>query len=125
MAFGRLAARSIGFAAGKSAKRLYTLCGGRPRAAEPLDESPTADLPGQRRVHRAPASRLPEGNDFSEVPKAQRRIIRSLQWYKQQYSNPKVAMAKAYESGAYTLAQIAGYFGVHYSTVSRAVKQAE
>jgi putative transposase len=34
-------------------------------------------------------------------------------------------MAKAYESGAYTLAQIAGHFGVHYSTVNRAVKQAE
>jgi hypothetical protein len=34
-------------------------------------------------------------------------------------------MAKAYESGAYTLAQIAGHFGVHYSTVSRAVKQPE
>jgi hypothetical protein len=40
-------------------------------------------------------------------------IIRSLQWYKQQHSNPKVAMAKAYESGAYTLAQIAGHFAVH------------
>ena len=34
-------------------------------------------------------------------------------------------MAKAYESGAYTLAQIAGYFAVHYSTVSCAVKQPE
>jgi hypothetical protein len=32
-------------------------------------------------------------------------------------------MVKAYESGAYTLAQIVGHFGVHYSTVSRAVKQ--
>ena len=70
-------------------------------------------------------SRLPEEKEFSEVPKVQRRIIGSLQWYKQQHSNPKVAMAKAYESGAYTLAQIAGHFGVHYSTVSRAVKQAE
>ncbi len=36
-----------------------------------------------------------------------------------------VRAKKAYESGAYTLAQIAGYFGVHYSTVSRAVKQPE
>ena len=69
-------------------------------------------------------SRLLE-KEFSEVPKVQRRIIRSLQWYKHQHSNPKVAMAKVYESGAYTLAQIAGHFGVHYSTVSRAVKQAE
>ena len=58
-------------------------------------------------------SRLPEEKEFSGVPKVQRRIIRSLQWYKHQHSNPKVAMAKAYESGAYTLAQIAGHFGVH------------
>jgi putative transposase len=70
-------------------------------------------------------SRLLEEKDFSEVPKVQRRITRSLQWYKHQHSNPKVAMVKAYESGAYTLAQIAGHFAVRYSTVSRAVKQAE
>jgi putative transposase len=70
-------------------------------------------------------SRLLEEKDCSEVPKVQRRLIRSLPWYKHQHSNPKVAMAKAYESGAYTLAQIAGHFGVHYSTVSRAVKQLE
>jgi REP element-mobilizing transposase RayT len=70
-------------------------------------------------------SRLLEEKEFSEVPKVQRLITRSLQWYKHQHSNPKVAMAKAYESGAYTLAQIAGHFGVHYSTVSRAVKQLE
>ena len=70
-------------------------------------------------------SRLAEEKESSEVPKVQRRIIRSLQWYKHQHSNPKMAMAKAYESGAYTLAQIAGHFGVHYSTVSRAVKQPE
>ena len=35
------------------------------------------------------------------------------------------AMARAYASGAYSLAAIAGHFGVHYSTVSRAVKRAE
>jgi putative transposase len=69
--------------------------------------------------------RLPEERAFSKVPKVQRRIIRSLPWYKHQHSNPKMAMAKAYESGAYTLAQVAGHFGVHYSTVSCAVKQPE
>jgi putative transposase len=62
-------------------------------------------------------SRLPEENAVSAVPKVQRRIIRSLPWYKHQHSNPKVAMVRAYESGAYTLAQIARYFGVHYITV--------
>ena len=36
-----------------------------------------------------------------------------------------MAQAFAYASGVYSLAAIARHFGVHYSTVSRAVKQAE
>lgn len=32
-------------------------------------------------------------------------------------------MARAYESGDYTRRQIASHFGVHYATVSRAVRQ--
>jgi transposase-like protein len=34
-------------------------------------------------------------------------------------------MAQAYASGAYTMAEIARHFGVHYMTVSRAVRQFE
>jgi len=34
-------------------------------------------------------------------------------------------MAHAFASGGYTLKEIADYFGVHYSTVSRAVKRGE
>jgi transposase len=34
-------------------------------------------------------------------------------------------MAAVYVSGAYTLQAIAASFGVHYSTVSRAVRRAE
>ncbi|MBI3898353.1 MAG: helix-turn-helix domain-containing protein, partial [Gammaproteobacteria bacterium] len=34
---------------------------------------------------------------------------------------PKQAMQNAYATGHYTLSEIARYFGVHYSTVSRAV----
>lgn len=37
----------------------------------------------------------------------------------------KAAMAAAYATGDYTLQEIATCFGVHYSTVSRAVKRAE
>jgi DNA-binding MarR family transcriptional regulator len=35
------------------------------------------------------------------------------------------AMARAYLSGAYTMAEIGGHFKVHYMTVSRAVKRYE
>jgi DNA-binding MarR family transcriptional regulator len=31
-------------------------------------------------------------------------------------------MARAYSSGGYTMAEIGAHFGVHYMTVSRAVK---
>ncbi|MGH8590832.1 MAG: hypothetical protein ACREXX_16350 [Gammaproteobacteria bacterium] len=34
-------------------------------------------------------------------------------------------MALAYLSGAYTMAEIGAHFGVHYMTVSRAVKAFE
>lgn len=34
-------------------------------------------------------------------------------------------MALAYRSGGYTMRQIADAFGVHYATVSRAVRAAE
>jgi transposase-like protein len=34
-------------------------------------------------------------------------------------------MVAAYQSGAYTMAEIARYFDVHYMTLSRAVRAAE
>jgi len=34
-------------------------------------------------------------------------------------------MARAYFSGAYTMAEISVHFGVHYITVSRAIKRFE
>ena len=54
-----------------------------------------------------------------EVPRRQRRPARKpLAGFK----GPRdAAMARAYATGDYTLAEIARHFGVHYSTVSRAV----
>ena len=34
-------------------------------------------------------------------------------------------MVEAYRTGDYTMKDIAGYFNVHYSTVSRAIKKTE
>ena len=60
--------------------------------------------------------------DLKEVPRMQRRpLAQTLGSYATQFTNPKVAMAAAYSSGDYTMKQIADWFGVHYSTVSRAV----
>lgn len=60
-----------------------------------------------------------------EIPQAQRYPSRNLQYYAENNADPKQAMAEAYLSGGYTLAEVAKYFGVHYTTVSRVVKRHE
>jgi len=68
--------------------------------------------------------RITAHQDLSEVPRAQRRAPpKSLARYAKQTGTPSEAMAHAFASGGYTLKEIADYFGVHYSTVSRAVKR--
>jgi REP-associated tyrosine transposase len=63
--------------------------------------------------------------DLREVPRSQRRTIsKSLAEYRSLSDGP-AGMAQAYLSGNYTLQEIADHFGVHYSTVSRAVKAFE
>ena len=61
-----------------------------------------------------------------EVSKAHRRSVAlSLTAYRKRYPERAEAMARAYLSGAYTMAEIGAHFGVHYMTVSRAVKRFE
>ena len=58
-----------------------------------------------------------------EVSKAHRRgVALDLAAYRVHYPERAEAMARAYLSGAYTMAEIADFFGVHAMTVSRAVK---
>lgn len=62
---------------------------------------------------------------LNEVPRAQRRMLtQSLTEFEQRYDRNE-AMARAYMSGQHTMAAIAEHFGVHYSTVSRAVASHE
>ena len=59
--------------------------------------------------------------DLNEVPHKQARpMSKSLSYYETNYSDQKQAMSAAYQSGGYTMAEIASHFNVHYSTVSRA-----
>ncbi|MCX7193048.1 MAG: transposase [Proteobacteria bacterium] len=62
---------------------------------------------------------------IAEVPQDQRRAPETLQQYAERNADPKCAMADAYLTGGYTLAEIARYFGVHYTTVSRVVRTHE
>ncbi|GAB4365780.1 MAG: hypothetical protein Kow0060_23260 [Methylohalobius crimeensis] len=57
-----------------------------------------------------------------EVPRAPRRsLAQPLPYYEQTYPLRREAMARAFRTGVYTMQEIADYFHVHYSTVSRAV----
>ena len=59
-----------------------------------------------------------------ELSKAHRRsLAKTLAEYQTEFVDRDQAMAQAYLSGAYTMAEIGDHFGVHYMTVSRAVKR--
>jgi len=61
---------------------------------------------------------------LDEIPRMQRRLpAKSLDSYREEYGeNSRMGMALAYLSGDYSMKTIADEFGVHYTTVSRAVK---
>lgn len=64
--------------------------------------------------------------DLKEITRIQRRsLAKSLHYYKTQTSDKREAMALAYASGGYSMKKIGNGFGVHYSTVSRAVSKFE
>lgn len=61
-----------------------------------------------------------------EVPRAQRRpVAKPLDHFTRHYPDTAQVMALAYLSGDYTMKAIADHFEVHYTTVSRAVKEFE
>jgi putative transposase len=65
-------------------------------------------------------------NELREVSKVQRRAVAlALVDYQQRFPKRDEAMARAYLSGAYTMAEIGRHFGVHYMTVSRALRKFE
>lgn len=61
-------------------------------------------------------------NNLSEVPKIQKRAIpKPLEAYEKNSNDRNEAIALAYRSGGFTLAEIGRYYSLHYSTVSRIV----
>lgn len=70
--------------------------------------------------------KAPTEADLGEIPRMQRRpIAKPLATYAKAAGDDRDrAIAQAYASGDYTMKQIAEHFAVHYSTVSRAVRNA-
>ena len=65
-------------------------------------------------------------DSVAEIPHAQRRpLAKPLADYQEAHADPREGMAAAYASGDYTMQAIAKAYGVHYTTVSRAVRQRE
>ncbi|NKB54922.1 MAG: helix-turn-helix domain-containing protein [Alphaproteobacteria bacterium] len=65
------------------------------------------------------------GEEMAEIPRAQRTAPPPLATFAAESGSRQEAMARAYLSGGYTMKAIAAHFGVHYATVSRAVRAYE
>lgn len=52
-------------------------------------------------------------------------VALALHEYRANFEDRREAMARAYQSGAYTMAEVAEHFSVHYQTVSRAIRYFE
>jgi len=60
--------------------------------------------------------------DISEVPSSQRRPIpKSIEYYAKKYNDRDQAIVAVYNSGGYSMKEIAMYFELHYSSVSRII----
>jgi len=63
---------------------------------------------------------------LSEIPKVQRsKVAKPLDYYLNKCKDRNQAIVNAYQSGGYSMKEVGAYFGVHYSSVSKIIKQAE
>ena len=70
-------------------------------------------------------SLIEDKSSLDEIPRAQKRALpKPLSHFEARYPRNE-AMARAYLSGQHSMLSIAQHFGVHYSTVSRVVKNHE
>jgi transposase-like protein len=70
---------------------------------------------------------VPSEQALDEIPRRQRRpLAEPLSYYRTRFADdPRTGMALAYLTGDYAMKAIAEAFGVHYTTVSRAVRAYE
>ena len=69
------------------------------------------------------ASRIDQDKDLTEVPRRQRRGKKlALRTYRADYETRDEAIIAAFQSSQYTQKEIADYFGLHYTSVSKILK---
>ena len=70
--------------------------------------------------------KLDPDQSLKDIPQKQTLAPpKPIRYFQQKYGERKLAMAKAYLSGHFTLEEVGEAFGVSYATVSRAAKQYE
>jgi REP element-mobilizing transposase RayT len=70
--------------------------------------------------------KIPKGQDLREVPQARRRkAAESLETYENGHASRNAAIRAAYASGGYTQKEIGDYFSLHYSRISKIIRQDE
>jgi putative transposase len=75
-------------------------------------------------VKRFGAGEMPV--DRTETTRPHKKgVALALHEYRRNFDDRREAMARAYLGGAYTMAEVAEHFAVHYKTVSRAVRHFE
>lgn len=68
--------------------------------------------------------KLNQNQELSEIPKAQRRRLpKPLDYYSSNFSDRNMGIINAYQSGGYSMKEVGDHFGVHYSSVSKIIKQ--
>ena len=71
-------------------------------------------------------NKIADNQELSEIPKSQKRKPpESLDYYLQHAHNRDKAIASSYTSGGYSMKEIGDYYGLHYSSISRIIKQQE
>jgi len=70
-------------------------------------------------------SQIEQKPTLAEIPRAQRRAITQPLSQFEEHHPRNEAMSRAYLSGQHSMQAIAQHFGVHYSTVSRTIKNFE
>ncbi len=70
-------------------------------------------------------NRFADDDNLSEVPRMQRRPKGvALDAYVERFPSRDQAILEAADSGDFTYAQLAAFFGLHYSSISRIVSKA-
>ncbi len=71
-------------------------------------------------------NKISADTNLSEIPAAQKRTLpKPLKYYEKKYQDRNTAITNAYRSGGYSMEEVGDYFGLHYSRISRIVRDIE